>query len=417
MSIDLISAANTDYEAAERGGVGPLDARVAAARRFARRIAAVEADGATGLDQLDLALRDSDWFRRDTAARILSALPDPRAAEMVVAAAVRDETSFDLRHLSRLGKRQALPPTVFPPLDKLPPNARVHAATAILRHPTPRARQLADEILNGRADLPVRSLIEPLAAWGERATLRMLLDRPPEKLPRGTSRMLALDDGVPALAAMHLVLAGELDALDRLEDMTRDARNPYAGHAISCLGLLAHPRAVAPAARLLGARKLDTVAWALDAASALATPLLGGALVTVVEARRGSASLSTGSVADDAAAVLVELLGIDPPAVGRAALAFRTAVLDLDPRVRYRAGKPLTLAVLARDLAAWHAGRRTNAAWGLRAITGEDHGLDPDDDLIGNLAAFDAWHARAKDPAPVGDGGWAFSGAPIEPPG
>ncbi|MCW5808126.1 MAG: hypothetical protein KIT31_37590, partial [Deltaproteobacteria bacterium] len=62
------------------------------------------------------------------------------------------------------------------------------------------------------------------------------------------------------------------------------------------------------------------------------------------------------------------------------------------------------------------AGPRTHAAWQLRAITGEDHGYLLGEDLVGNLDAIDAWRARAKNPAPIGDGGWAFLGAPLPPP-
>jgi hypothetical protein len=72
--------------------------------------------------------------------------------------------------------------------------------------------------------------------------------------------------------------------------------------------------------------------------------------------------------------------------------------------------------MLAEALAALDAGPRIAAAWNLRAITGEDQCFDLDDDLAGNLAAIEAWRARARDPAPLAPGGWAFRGTPLPRP-
>jgi len=87
-------------------------------------------------------------------------------------------------------------------------------------------------------------------------------------------------------------------------------------------------------------------------------------------------------------------------------------------RFRYHAGEPLTLAHLVEDLTSIHHGLVSDAAYALQSITGEDFGfdLDPDDDLIANLDAINAWRARAKQPSPVRPGEWAFHGKPLPPP-
>jgi len=164
----------------------------------------------------------------------------------------------------------------------------------------------------------------------------------------------------------------------------------------------------------------------MDAAVSLRTPTLGPALCDVAER---TTSRGFPSPSDEALRVLATITGIDsadpagddgsatPLATRRrGAIVQRTALAELDMRLRYHAGEPLTLAHLVEDLTSIHHGPVSDAAYALQAITGEDFGFDPDDDLIANLDALEAWRARAKQPSPVGPGEWAFHGKPLPPP-
>lgn len=412
MSTDWLAAATAEYQDVIAGPARSPAEMLGSARAFARRIAEVAASGDEGLRVLEAGLRDAGSLRDDaalranTAARILSAIAVPRAAELLLAA-MRRENRLDASHLQRLARTQQV--EHWPALDAVPDRVKGDLALAIAGNDT----ALLDQIVDGHHGVRPQLVVPVLAARSDLERLRTVAARPPDTVPRGRDRMLFADDDAAPLAAAYLALAGDSDAVESLVAMTRDSRHPYAGPAVMHLGRLGHPRAVEPAARLFKARKLDTVALALDAASALGTPQLGTALLDLVAARRGAAAYSTGTVSEDAARVVDELVGAD---AARNPLALRTKLLELDPALRYRGGQPLTLARLADDLASPHAGPRAQAAWGLRAATGEDHGYDLDDDLAANVAAIDAWQARARDPEPMGSGGWAFLGRRIAPP-
>jgi hypothetical protein len=412
VSTDWLAAATAEYQDVIAGPARSPAEMLGSARAFARRIAEVAASGDEGLRVLEAGLRDAGSLRDDaalranTAARILSAIAVPRAAELLLAA-MRRENRLDASHLQRLARTQQV--EHWPALDAVPDRVKGDLALAIAGNDT----ALLDQIVDGHHGVRPQLVVPVLAARSDLERLRTVAARPPDTVPRGRDRMLFADDDAAPLAAAYLALAGDSDAVESLVAMTRDSRHPYAGPAVMHLGRLGHPRAVEPAARLFKARKLDTVALALDAASALGTPQLGTALLDLVAARRGAAAYSTGTVSEDAARVVDELVGAD---AARNPLALRTKLQELDPALRYRNGQPLTLARLAHELASPHAGPRAQAAWGLRAATGEDHGYALDDDLAANVAAIDAWQTRARDPEPMGSGGWAFLGTRIAPP-
>jgi hypothetical protein len=97
-------------------------------------------------------------------------------------------------------------------------------------------------------------------------------------------------------------------------------------------------------------------------------------------------------------------------------LTHRTALLDLDPALRYLRGTALGLEALTGCLTSPHTGPVRSGAYNLRAMTGEDGGFDPDDDLIENLEGLAFWRDRARRPGPLAPGGWAFAGRPLPAP-
>jgi len=163
----------------------------------------------------------------------------------------------------------------------------------------------------------------------------------------------------------------------------------------------------------------DTADLARTAAQYLRAAALGPALIEL---------LARPALAEDAAAVLFELTGVaheeeydadgrlTQAALAEAANAQRAALDRLDPARRYYHGELLALAHLAELLASPHTGTASAAWYGLRAATGEDHGFDPDDDLIANARAVRAWQARAAKPATLKPGAWWFAGERLAPP-
>jgi hypothetical protein len=158
----------------------------------------------------------------------------------------------------------------------------------------------------------------------------------------------------------------------------------------------------------------------LDAASALRAAALVPSLLDLAARPRISRD-----VAEQALLIVEEITGREPsasqPAESAAArqkmlLMQRTALLDLDPALRYLRGTAVGLDGLTGCLTAGHAGPVRSGAYNLRAITGEDGGFDPDDDLIANLDGLAFWRERAGRPGPMEPGAWAFAGAPLPSP-
>jgi hypothetical protein len=386
-----LAAAREDYSTAEMSGaVFPAGTRLAAARRLAARIDRFAAGGRNVLPVLEAGLRRyDDHIMAYTAARILAALPLTEAADILIAVCDVPQPFLGVGTLAKLGKRQALPAGLGDRVLGMSLAVQEDLARAVLRSPTDDARRLAEKLLG--QDEPIA--VDALAAWGETEALRRCINRPP----------LAVH------AAFHLALAGDVEAVSTLVALTRVKRS--AADAMGRLGYLAHPAGVEPAARLMRGRPREAKEFAIYAAGCLATPVLADPLLDLAE--------PWGRDSADAIHILSDLLGVDFDPVGvtetsrrRALMAIRTKLPDMDPTRRIRAGRPFRMTDLIDDL----LGSRETGAWQLRAITGEDHGFDLHDDLVGNLAAIDAWRARAADPAPIHDGLWAFLGAPIDPP-
>lgn len=430
MSFDL----RNELESAirEHTGFAGLEGpgREASASAFRARVARLEMIGPRARDALEQQLESADPIRLDAAARALAGMTDPDAAARLAAAFLRhgrpgtgDRPQLSARHLARLGKAAPLPPGVLPPLDRVRPFERAALVRALFRRPSAEARRLIDPIFGGLESTLAEAALDGMAAWDDLSVLRDVMSRPPMAAPRSLPRAFHPVDVRPH-AALHLALAGAPDGLEALRGWAADRGAPHAAQAALRLAWLAHPDGVAATARLLRARG-EALDLALDAASIYRTPLLAEALLSLAQRATRSSAWTRVSPGADALRALSEMAEAPPPlgaplprpeepATSR--LRARLRAEALDPALRFSSGAPLTLSVLAEELASVHAAVRTAAAHNLRAITGEDHGFDVEDDLAGNLAAIEAWRTRARDLAPIGRGGWAYAGAPLPPP-
>ena len=300
---------------------------------------------------------------------------------------------------------------------------------ALLRSPSPEGRRRFRDILNGGDDAVSQAAIAAVSRWREPAVLWAVIEEwmpPTGAAPRGMPELRPADLRLDA--AFHLALDGDRQAVDRLMEAAHASKKKAddrfrAADAILNLAWLAWPGAAQPLAEQLAQRSTYLGELLLDAALTLRAAALGPALLDLATR---SADKSGASLGDGALDVLEAITGRpSPEAPGtpalrrRAIIEHRTALVNLDPALRYHRGAPLAPSTLIEDLTSVHAGPMRGAAFNLRAVSGEDGGFDPDDDMVENLPGLAFWRARARrtDPPLVTPGGWAFAGYPIAPPG
>lgn len=410
--------------------------RLTAARRFLGRLETFRLGGDQALDALERSMSFTDPAATDAAAHIMVALDEPRATERFLSLVERFGSgakpgtvpSIQPKHLARLGRRSPLPPGRLPPVEKLRRADHPAHASVLFSRPNDEAGAYLDSLLASPNWTSVEAAIEGIAKWPDPDLLRKILDAPPLAKPPGWPADLAPVDVRPH-AALHLALLGHADGLERLLEFAHDKNWDRAATAVIRLSWLAHPAGVAPTAALLRSRSNEAVGLALDAVVAYAAAALGLAVIDLAERKIKAKN----TLADDAITTLAEWIAgasierverlTDVPgdvmteAERRDALAVaRDALAKLDAKLRYREGLPLTLAQLADELTHKDDGPRIAAAYQLRAITGEDYGYDPKDDIIANVEAIEAWRKRAERNDPITPGGWAFLGKPLDPP-
>ena len=369
-------------------------------------------------------LEDEDGFIAHGAARLLTALPFREATEALLAPGARGARIGTVRFL---GRAAPLREEDWDALPNLHPGERPDMVFALLRSPSVSGRRRFAELLAGGDNVLAEYAIAAVARWHEPRLLRMVI----ETWKPGPTDIAPLD--VPELhpadlrveAAFRLALDGDRSAVDFLMEAatprrpTADDRH-RAVDAVIRLGELAWPGAVAAVAELLQTRNKYFLEMTLGAASALRAAALVPSLLDLAARPRISRD-----VAEQALLIVEEITGREPsasqPAESAAArqkmlLMQRTALLDLDPALRYLRGTAVGLDGLTGCLTAGHAGPVRSGAYNLRAITGEDGGFDPDDDLIANLDGLAFWRERAGRPGPMEPGAWAFAGAPLPSP-
>ncbi len=193
------------------------------------------------------------------------------------------------------------------------------------------------------------------------------------------------------ICALYLALLGDEAGVHWLVQRSRDP-GPSGSLAVVQLARLGRPEAVPLVVERVH-RQLDDyqAGFLLDACAALAS----AALLPLL------ALPPFDSVREDADVVARDIGGESQ---------------HLDPRHRYRAGRPLKLAHLVDDLLSPHEGPRTAGALSLRASTGKHHGFDLDLDLPANLDALDAWRQELPALAVPQPGAWAWRGEPLPGP-
>jgi len=403
----------------------PPDERESAATEF-RAIAAdlgAVGDPAEIVPDALARMEDEDGFIAVGAARLLTALPFREATEALLAA----EPRARIGTVRYLGRAVPLRDEDWDALPNLHPGERPDMVFALLRSPSVNGRRRLAELLAGGDNVLAEWAIGAVARWHEPRLLRMVMDtwKPtrtdvtPLDVPELHPTDLRLE------AAFRLALDGDRSAVDFLMEAatstrsTADDRHRAVDAAIH-LGALAWPGAVAAVAELLQTRNKYFLEMTLDAASALRAAALVPSLLDLATRPRIARD-----VVEQAILVVEEITGREPsgsqPTETAAArqkmmLMQRTALLDLDPALRYLRGTAVGLDGLTGCLTSPHAGPVTSGAYNLRAITGEDGGFDPDDDLIANLDALAFWRERARRPGPMEPGAWAFAGAPLPSP-
>jgi hypothetical protein len=404
------------------------EARESAAAEFKELAVDLGASGDAReiVPQVVARLDDADGCVALGAARLLAALPFREATEALLAAYARG-ARINVNDVRYLGRAAPLKEEDWDALANMHPGARPQMVFALLRSPSVSGRRRFAEILAGGDNVLGEYAITAVARWHEPRLLRMVMEtwKPP---PSDVTPFDPPDFHPSDLrleAAFRLALDGDRSAVEFLMDAatppTQKVDDRYrAVDAAIHLGALAWPEAVAPVAKLLESRSRYVLEMTLDAASALRAAALVPALLDL--AARATRSPYT---AEQALQVVEEITGREPnpseqtenaATRQKMILKQRTALLDLDPALRYFRGTALGLGSLADELTSPHAGPIKAAAYNLRAITGEDGGFDPDDDLVENLGGLAFWRERARRPGPIDPGGWAFAGERLPSP-
>jgi hypothetical protein len=368
----------------------------------------------------------SPWEREDAARDFLAA-----AARFWVGGA--DALDFACRSLG--GLRVATASRLL--LVAADPSAQERLVEVYLGpQPTARARTLLASTLTGGSPDETCAAVRAAALWGDAELLRSWIHAPGVPRPHQFEAAVQLALGQPGRQPDW----GR--AVEWLEEIARGAGS-WAVEACRRLCHLALPQAVGAMAHQLRSGADDDVSLVLEPVRLLGAMAIGPVLLERLESemnrrqgeRRESLvdALVTG-LGDLTGAELPDRLPASPSvdadgslASGRRAIPFYMEQLKrFDPRLRYwgappnrlqHEARPVTLDILIDALGDWgNPAYAETAANQLRAMTGEHHGFDSDYDLIANLAAVEAWRARAQTPLPVEPGGWMHQGRPVAPP-
>jgi hypothetical protein len=275
-------------------------------------------------------LSSSDADTGNAAARALSAMHAPdAAARLADAYRRREHPQLSEGHLARLGKASPVPAGVLPRLDEVRHFERGALMRALLRRRLPDAEALVEATFDDweLAMVVGPATIDSVAGWRDPELLRTVLSRP---IPEAPPALPFAAYELRSLAARHLALAGDADALALLCAWATDRSAERAADAALHLALLAHPAGVAPVARLLRGRSTRALELALDAAERYRTPLLASALAAAAarRGRREEVVTTLSWIVDPETASR----RFDPPLAELEALAGR-----LDPALRYAA--------------------------------------------------------------------------------
>ena len=450
---DWVSNLDTAYElyktAKYSGAIPSATEREDAALQFIQWIEYFKAGGSTAIQLLEAIFRSEDLIRRNVAGYILAEVLDLKKLT---------DFSNDLTHY---GNTQ--PPISDDILKrfwiaKTPENSdelfwqwsrkRLHIADILLEgmllRPSGKGQDLFHKILTsgrskthsaGLSDTYGIQAIRLVGGWKQPELLRHIIDDPPFALLPIEHQW---DDDPRQETAFYLGLMGDQGAIDFLEAIARGLKGFEAAQACRRLALLAQPSAIEPIIKLLHDDNGSVVNIALDAASIMGCTDLIPALLDLMS-REIYAEGYHEPLCDDAFLVIRSIIEDPTKSILREEMiedsygdyggilteAFRQKAADyyrsqfklLRPVRRYHQGELLTLKHLALDLLSPHWGPFERGGYNLRAITGEDHGLDLSpysSNFIANMPAILEWKKRAENSEPLEPGGWAFYGNKID---
>jgi len=431
------SAADAYRKTTDFNPYSTIEDRFTAAGEFRRWIEYFKSVGPTADAIFEAELYSDEPHRSAAAARLWIECGDVRSLTRLSQDAVAFRGRIRWPDLKRLWTivpppREALDEFRATGADELAP--LMHA---LLLQPTAEAQRLFADLVNGSDYGLLTQALASVARWNMPSPLREVMQS-----YIVDAAILADWDGldVRVEAAFYLGLQGDQAGIDYLRYAAYSPERRVAVRACHALAQLALPDAVEPTMELLRCDDGDVVRWALNIAADLGLPLFVPALCDIAQNKLTSPVYDSETpLYDEAIRALRDIVGgplltldednAEPESggfygEGEFSEAFRSqaialaqsAITTMNPVLRYSRGDLLTLGHLASDLLNRHSGPFLRAAHNLRAMCGEDYGLDVEDDLIANFPAIVAWMRRVQDNDLLSPSGWAFAGKPLPTP-
>jgi hypothetical protein len=359
--------------------------REAAARAF---VAEAPSFLAAGAEALTVAERQLEGPYAAVATRTLLQSTDPAVIVRVLAAYGEPERRrLPSDQLAVLGRQQPVDDDVLAAYRQLPTASRRHELHVVLRRGTSEARAELQRLLGSASEAEAAAALRAARRWVSRELLLELSQS-------ATS--------VGCEACFQLGLTGDTGGTSSLEQR---GLVPGAAGARACryLALLAYPGTIPCLAAQLTSRDAEAVALALHSVRLLGAWKVGPVLVDLIERRDLDEELL-----EQCGVALADLTGVPLPEDDQDVPSFYADVLSHgDADLRYwvrpasphlrRAAEPVTLDALVDSLSDVRNPELVEAAaYQLRAMTGEDHGFEPEEDIVANIAAIDAWRAAVS---------------------
>ena len=375
------------------------------------------------------ASRSSESIRADTAVRLLYALNEFGELEEL-SQLVLSGTALTIRYTDEIKLLSKFPPpeSKIEGLIKAYKLERGTLVSAVLRNETHFSWELLKRLIDDEL-ITVQEITE-VARWKNKDGLRQIVEayRDVTPIPGYTD--------VVVKASFHLALDGDENNLNFLKQSIYSESPLRAANATRELARLALPDAIRGVKRVLLQPDTNALETAVSAAGVLKSAALIPELLYAATQKVYSEFDSSVPICDNAIRVLRHILESWEAGQGqqeeyeedrvnyyliftdrfrnRMIEHYRSLSKGFDSKLRYCEGRPLTIKMLVDDLIC--GSYESDANDNHRAITGEDSGFDPNEDAVTNLPAIERWIERAKDPAPIMDGGWAFMGEAIQYP-
>lgn len=412
------SALVTHYMRSVEGFQLASDDRVAAARAFVRESAHFLG---MGVDALRFAQEQLEGPYAAVATRVLLTSAEPIAARVVLSAYEEPaRRRLPSAQLAVLGRHCPTDAALLEAYARVPLPYRLEELHVALRRATPLARARLRELMEHGTAEEAASALRAAQHWVDPEQLRSLCR------PHEAPSLTALE------ASFQLALSGEQSAASQLEVWTRRP-GPAAAQGCRFLALLAWPGAVPSIAFHLASRNPDCIALALQSVRLLGAWALGKNLIDLLSDTQLSPELAEqcGVALADLTGAPLSDAGVEEAAAGdgqwRAGVVlFYTGQLEaydsalrgwVRPAPLRGRAEPVTLAALVDSLAdVGNPELAEAAAYQLRAMTGQDHGYEPAEDLIANIQAIDAWRGAIAAAPDEPAGGWPFHGTLLPAP-